>query len=273
MRTRSPNPPSPSFSLQQQEGYRKPFAPLMPGGGLFAKFGDIESVRRLAKRGVTAAIFCEPVQGEGGIRPAPPGFLAALRALCDDIGALLVFDEVQCGLGRTGSLWGHGYGDAGVTPDLMTLAKPLAGGLPIGAVLVTQAVADVMQPGDHGSTFAGGPLVCAAAQFTFDTIRQAPFLASVAARGQQLVLGLRLALANVPHVVEVRGAGLLVGIQLDVPAGQVVEACRAKGLLIITAGKGDIIRLVPPLTVSAAEVDQAIAILKDVIPAALADKR
>ena len=263
---------------EQQEGYRKPFAPLMPGGGLFAKFGDIESVRRLAKRGVTAAIFCEPVQGEGGIRPAPPGFLAALRALCDDIGALLVFDEVQCGLGRTGSLWGHGYGDAGVTPDLMTLAKPLAGGLPIGAVLVTQAVADVMQPGDHGSTFAGGPLVCAAAQFTFDTIRQPAFLASVAARGQQLVLGLRLALANVPHVVEVRGAGLLVGIQLDVPAGPVVEACRAKGLLIITAGKGDIIRLVPPLTVSAAEVDQAIAILKEVIPAALpavapADKR
>jgi acetylornithine aminotransferase len=223
----------------------------------------------MVKKGVTAAIFCEPVQGEGGIRPAPPGFLAELRALCDDIGALLVFDEVQCGLGRTGNLWGHQWGDSQVTPDIMTLAKPLAGGLPIGAVLMTQAVADVMQPGDHGSTFAGGPLVCAAAQYTFDTIKQPAFLKRVTDRGQQLVLGLRVALANMPHVKEVRGAGLLVGIQLDTSASPVVDACRERGLLIITAGKGDIIRLVPPLTVSAAEVDQAIGILKEAIAAAL----
>jgi len=256
-------------SPDEQEGYRKPFAPLMPGGGHFAPFGDIAAVRRMVKKGVTAAIFCEPVQGEGGIRPAPPGFLAELRALCDDIGALLVFDEVQCGLGRTGNLWGHQWGDSQVTPDIMTLAKPLAGGLPIGAVLMTQAVADVMQPGDHGSTFAGGPLVCAAAQYTFDTIKQPAFLKRVTDRGQQLVLGLRVALANMPHVKEVRGAGLLVGIQLDTSASPVVDACRERGLLIITAGKGDIIRLVPPLTVSAAEVDQAIGILKEAIAAAL----
>ncbi len=116
-----------------QEGYRKPFEPLMPGVS-FAPYGDIDAVRKLAKRGKTAAIFCEPVQGEGGIRPANHDFLRALRALCDDIGALLVFDEVQCGLGRTGKLWAHEA--SGVTPDIMTVAKPLAGGLPIGVLLV-----------------------------------------------------------------------------------------------------------------------------------------
>ena len=238
----------------------------MPGAA-FAPYGDIQAVRKLARRGQTAAIFVEPVQGEGGIRPADPAFLKALRALCDDIGALLVFDEVQCGLGRTGRLWAHEA--SGVTPDILTVAKPLAGGLPIGALLCTQAVAAVMQPGDHGSTFAGGPLVCAAAQHVVDRVRQPAFLADVAQRGEQLLLGLRLALADNPHVKEVRGVGLLVGIQLDQPAGLVVDACRAQGLLIITAGKGDIVRLVPPLIVSAAEVDHAIRILQTQLKALL----
>jgi len=159
----------------RQEGYRKPFEPLMPGVQ-FAAYGDLEAVRRMAKKGKTAAIFVEPVQGEGGCRPAQADFLRGLRALCDEIGALLVFDEVQCGLGRTGHLWAHQA--VGVTPDIMTVAKPLAAGLPIGALLCTQAVADVMQPGDHGSTFAGGPLICEAARYVVDRVRQPEFLAS-----------------------------------------------------------------------------------------------
>ena len=157
-----------------QEGYRKPVAPVMPGVQ-FAPYGDLDAVRRLARRGKTAAIFCEPVQGEGGCRPAQAEFLRGLRALCDEIGALLVFDEVQCGLGRTGHLWAHQAVD--VKPDIMTVAKPLAAGLPIGALLCTQAVADAMQPGDHGSTFAGGPLVCQAARYVVDRVRQPDFLA------------------------------------------------------------------------------------------------
>ena len=252
----------PTHLTQKQEGYRKPFAPVMPGVQ-FAPYGDLEAAVALIKRGKTAAVFVEPVQGEGGVRPAQAAFLAGLRAACDSAGALLVFDEVQCGLGRTGTLWAHEA--TGVTPDIMTLAKPLAAGLPIGAVLCTQAVADAMAPGDHGSTFAGGPLVTAAANYVVDTVRQPAFLAAVSARGAQLVDGLRAALAGVPHVVEVRGSGLLVGIQLDCQAGPVVEAARAAGLLVITAGKGDILRLVPPLVVSAAEVEQAIVILKSAI--------
>lgn len=249
-----------ALSLTWKEGYRKPFEPLIPGSH-FAPFGDLAAVKKLARRGRTAAILVEPVQGEGGIRPADPAFLAGLRQLCDDIGALLIFDEVQCGLGRTGRLWGHEA--SGVTPDMMSLAKPLAAGLPIGALLCTQRVADAMQPGDHGSTFAGGPLVCAAAQHVVDRVRAPAFLQAIAARGEQLLLGLRVATAGISCVKEVRGCGLLVGIQLDRPAAPLVEACRTRGLLVITAGKGDIVRLVPPLVVSAAEVDTAVKLLAE----------
>jgi acetylornithine/succinyldiaminopimelate/putrescine aminotransferase len=140
--------------------YRQPFEPLI-GGVAFAEFNDLDSARQ-AITAQTCAVIVEPVQGEGGVTPAQPEFLAGLRQRCDEVGALLIFDEVQCGLGRTGSLWA--YQNYGVTPDLMTLAKPLAGGLPMGAVLLSQAVADAMQVGDHGSTFAANPVICATAQ-------------------------------------------------------------------------------------------------------------
>jgi len=243
-----------------QEGYRKPFEPLVPGCR-FAKFGDLASAARLVRRGVTAAILVEPVQGEGGIRAADAQFLAGLRLLADESGALLIFDEVQCGLGRTGALWAHTA--SGVTPDMMTLAKPLAAGLPIGALLCTQAVAGALAPGDHGSTFAGGPLITAVAEHVLQRVAEPAFLAAVAARGEQLASGLRAATAGVPCAREVRSAGLLVGLQLDRPAAPLVEALRARGLLAITAGKGDVLRLVPPLTVSAVQVNQAVALIGD----------
>lgn len=239
----------------------------MPGHVL-AEYNNLESAAAAIQKGRTAAVFVEPVQGEGGCTPSQAAFLQGLRELCDAAGALLVFDEVQCGLGRTGRLWG--YEHYGVEPDVMTLAKPLAGGLPVGAVLMRQAVADAMQPGDHGSTFAGNPLVCATAAAVFDVVADPSFLAAVEARGERLRAGLRAATAGNAHVREVRGLGLLVGVQLDVMAGAVVEAARkAEGLLVITAGKGDVVRLVPPLTVTDADVDECVAKLARVLATAL----
>eukprot|EP00882_Tetradesmus_deserticola_P023584 GHRQ01025679.1.p2 GENE.GHRQ01025679.1~~GHRQ01025679.1.p2 ORF type:complete len:261 (+),score=148.45 GHRQ01025679.1:226-1008(+) len=251
-----------ALALTYKEQYKSPFLPVMPGHVL-ATYNDLDSAAAVIKKGKTAAVFVEPVQGEGGCTPGHQAFLSGLRELCDEAGALLVFDEVQCGLGRTGRLWG--YQHYGVEPDLMSLAKPLAGGLPIGAVLLRQKVADVMKPGDHGSTFAGNPLVCATACTVFDTIAEPAFLGSVVAKGERLRAGLREATAGNSHVKEVRGLGLLVGVQLDFMAGPVVDAARAAGVLVITAGKGDVVRLAPPLTVTEAEIDHCCKVLGKVL--------
>lgn len=247
-----------ALALTYKAQYKTPFQPMMPGHAL-ATYNDLESARQVISKGRTAAVFVEPVQGEGGVTAATPAFLQGLRRLCDEAGALLVFDEVQCGLGRTGKLWAHeAYG---VEPDMMTLAKPLAGGMPIGAVLLKQHVADAMKPGDHGSTFAGNPLVCHTACTVFDVIADPSFLAAVEARGERLRAGLRRTMGGNPHVVEVRGVGLLCGVQLDVSAGPVVDAAREMGVLAITAGKGDVVRLVPPLVLTDEEVDRCCEVL------------
>eukprot|EP00884_Botryococcus_braunii_P019750 jgi/Botrbrau1/6459/Bobra.0034s0034.1 len=251
-----------ALALTYKEQYKTPFQPIMPGA-VMVPYQDLEAASKVIKKGRTAGVIVEPVQGEGGIFPATQEFLAGLRKLCDEAGALLIFDEVQVGLGRTGDLWAHQ--PYGVYPDIMTLAKPLAGGLPIGAVLVTERVAEVMKPGDHGSTFAGNPLVCAAALEVFSRISDPEFLAGVTAKGERLREGLKKGLAGNPHVKEVRGRGLICGIQLDQPGGPICDAAREEGLLVITAGKGDIIRLLPPLIVSNDEVDEAIRILVKVI--------
>ncbi len=231
------------------EKYRAPFEPVMPGV-TFAAFNNIESARA-AITNHTCAVIVEPVQGEGGVTPATPKFLAALRQRCDDVGALLIFDEVQCGLGRTGALWAHQ--STGVTPDIMTIAKPLAGGLPMGAILMTQAVANAIQPGDHGSTFAGGPFVSAVARAVFATLSQPEFLADVAAKGNYLAEKLRqLADENTP-VTQVRGKGMMWGLLTTVPAADVVAAARARGLLILSAG-ANVVRLLPPLVISREEI-------------------
>ena len=250
-----------ALSLTWKEGYRAPFAPGLPGN-TFTPYGDLEKARQVIVKGRTCAVFVEPVQGEGGIYPADAEFLRGLRAICDEADALLVYDEVQCGLGRTGKLWGHQLiKDA--EPDMMSVAKPLANGLPIGAVLMKEKVAAVMAAGDHGSTFAGGPLVCAVANEVFDRVSDPAFLANVTERGNELKSSLTEKLAGHPRLREVRGAGLLVGVQFDCPAAPLVAACRARGLLTITAGKGDILRLVPPLIVSSAQVQKATDIVKE----------
>ncbi|KAJ7527633.1 hypothetical protein O6H91_16G064400 [Diphasiastrum complanatum] len=171
--------------------------------------------------------------------------------------------QVQCGLGRSGHLWAHEA--CGVQPDIMTLAKPLAGGLPIGAVLVTNAVANTIVPGDHGSTFAGGPLVCTAALAVLDRIQEPGFLGDVAAKGHRFCELLTQKLNSNIHVKEVRGSGLLVGIELDVSASPLVAAARTAGLIVLTAGNGSIIRLAPPLVITDVEIEKAVDILADCI--------
>ncbi|KAJ8774204.1 hypothetical protein K2173_009635 [Erythroxylum novogranatense] len=252
-----------ALALTSKENYRSPFEPVMPGV-TFLEYGNIEQARELILKGKIAAVFVEPIQGEGGIYSATKEFLQSLRSACDEAGALLVFDEVQCGLGRTGYLWAHeAYG---VFPDIMTLAKPLAGGLPIGAVLVTERVAAAVKHGDHGSTFAGGPLVCNAAIAVLDKIWKPSFLESVSKKGEYFKEQLTQKLKGNQHVKEVRGLGLIIGIELDVSASPLVDACRNSGLLILTAGKGNVVRLVPPLIISEEELKLATDILSKCLP-------
>lgn len=193
----------------------------------------------------------------------PAEFLVGLRALCDEHRAALIFDEVQCGLGRTGNLFA--YESAGVTPDILTLAKPLAGGLPMGAVLVAEPIAAAMEAGDHATTFGGGPLVAAVAGVVFDRIADPTFLAEVHARGEWLGRRLALLAASRPGVRDVRGRGLMWGIELEAPAAPVVSAALEGGLLLTQAG-ATVIRLLPPLTISQRELERGIGILEEVLP-------
>jgi predicted acetylornithine/succinylornithine family transaminase len=247
-----------ALAATPREKYQAPYRPLMPGVRI-APFNDLDGAAEAMGDDVCAVVV-EPVQGEGGIHPASEEFLSGLRALCDRHHALLIFDEVQCGLGRTGALWAHQ--SYGVVPDILTAAKPLAGGMPMGAVLMTQAVAEVMHPGDHGSTFAASPLVAAVAEAALDRINQPEFLADVVAKGQYLRE--RLEELNSPHMVEIRGRGLMVGVDLDVPAGDLVTAGYAHGLLTVNAGPNTL-RLVPPLIISRQEIDQLIERLESIL--------
>ena len=206
------------------------------------------------------AIVVEPIQGEGGVRPATVEFLEGLRALCDAHDALLIFDEVQCGLGRSGHLWA--YQDYGVTPDMLTNAKPLAGGLPMGAVLMTQRVADSIRPLDHASTFAGSPLVAAVAEAVVRRVSEPSFLEAVATEGEYLRE--RLQEINSSHIQEVRGRGLLIGVELDIPAASVVSAAYRYGLLTVGAGP-NVLRLVPPLVISHDDIDAVVERLAAVL--------
>ena len=245
-----------ALALTPRPHYQDSFRPLMPGAKL-ATFNDLASAEA-AIDGKTCACIVEPVQGEGGIIPSEPGFLEGLREICDRNGALLIFDEVQCGLGRTGTLWAHQQYD--VTPDIMTLAKPLGGGLPIGATLVTQRVADVMAPGDHASTFAANPVICAAAKVVFTKISDPAFLEHVRWAGSYLQEALGDLQEKHESIVGIRGRGLIWGIVANAAVAPVVGACYDAGLLTISAGS-DVLRLVPPLVVEKADLDAAVEII------------
>lgn len=240
-----------SLSITPKDKYQKPFQPLLSGIRV-AAYNDIDSARALIGP-QTAAVIVEPIQGEGGVYVATSAFLRTLRDLCDQHQALLIFDEVQCGVGRTGRLWAHE--ESGVTPDIMTLAKPLAGGLPIGAILTTERVSSAIKVGDHGSTFAGSPLVTAVAHYVFNRIRQTEFLAHVNDVGAYLQE--RLSELNSPLIKEVRGRGLMVGVEFGVDVAPIIKAGYSAGLLMVNAGT-NILRFVPPLIVQKSHVDTLI---------------
>jgi acetylornithine/N-succinyldiaminopimelate aminotransferase len=244
-----------ALSITGQPAKRAAFEPLVPGA-TFVPLNDVPSLEA-AVTDETAAIVLEAVQGEGGVHPATPEFAAAARELADARGALLVLDEVQAGVGRTGTFFA--FEQLGIRPDAVTLAKALANGLPIGCLLVSDEAPQGLEAGDHASTFGGNPVACAAACAVLDTIDD-ELLDSVVEIGRQLAG----ALERLPGVVEVRGRGLLLGAELDRPAGPAVDACRERGLLVCTAGE-NVLRLTPPLTVTPDEAHLAIETLSEVL--------
>ena len=249
-----------------QPKYQKNFNPLMPGF-YYVPYNDIKSLKKAiaeldAEQRQVAAIMLEPMQGEGGVCPGNPTYFKQVRQLCDETGILLILDEVQTGVGRTGNLWG--YQTVGVEPDVFTSAKALGGGLPIGAIL-TKHHCDVLGPGEHGSTFGGNPLVCEVALTVCRTLEQESLLENVRARGQQLRRGLKAIAQKYPALCAGRrGWGLINGLLLnpdaEVVALDVVKSALNRGLLIIPAG-AQVVRMVPPLIVSETEVDEALSLL------------
>ena len=237
--------------------YRAPFRPL--AGGISIAERDIGEMARMMDRRTVAAVIIEPVQGEGGVRVFEPAFLSALRELTRDRQVALIFDEVQCGLGRTG--WLFAYERADVVPDIVTLAKPLAGGLPMGAVLVSQEIASSVQPGDHGTTFGGGPFVSTVAQHVFDRLSDPALLARVRENGAWLGEALRALAARHDSIRAVRGVGYLWGMDVTGPAGEIVANAREAGLLILTAGDYTL-RLLPPLIATREELAHGLELLE-----------
>ncbi|CRI65298.1 Acetylornithine aminotransferase [Thiocapsa sp. KS1] len=244
------------------------FEPLVQGF-VRVPYDDIEAIEiAAANRPNIVAILVEPIQGEGGIRIPAPDYGQRLRELCDRHGWLLICDEIQTGMGRTGRWFGHEHG--GTLPDVVTLAKGLANGVPIGACLARGAAAEVFGPGSHGSTFGGNPLVCRAARAVLETIVAEGLIANAAEQGAYLLDGFRDALAHVPGVVDIRGRGLMLGIELDRPCADLVGQALEAGLLInVTAER--VIRLLPPLILARPEADQLLQGLSGLIKRYLGD--
>ena len=246
-----------ALSLTGQPSKREPFLPLIKGVK-HVPYGDIEAMRKAVTK-KTAMVIIEPIMGEAGVIVPPADYLQQLRALCDDKGALLVMDAVQTGMGRTGDWFGYEY--SGITPDVITLAKGLGGGLPLGAMIALGKAADLFQPGDHGSTFGGNPVTTAAGLAAIKFIETAGILAKVEKQGAHLMQEL----AVIPGVAEVRGAGLLLGIELSsLKSADIANALRAEGVLV-NAANPTTIRIAPALIVTDAQIKKFIAIFKKVM--------
>ena len=247
-----------------QPKYHKGFQPL-PSGFSYIPFNDVEALRAAVTER-TCAVLLEPILGESGVYPATPEFLGAAREACDENGAVLVLDEVQTGLGRTGKMFAYQHYD--VEPDVIALAKALGGGVPIGAVVAREPVASAFEPGDHASTFGGGPLPAAAALAALDAIEEEGLVENAARVGEQLAQGLRAIQEKTPLVSEVRGRGLMIAVDLARPvAGRVKAQCAARGLLITMVGDG-MLRLLPPMVLSAEQADRGLGVLGEVLGSA-----
>jgi acetylornithine/succinyldiaminopimelate/putrescine aminotransferase len=248
-----------SVAATHKAQYRAPFEPVMPGV-TFVDPHDREALDRALDADTVAALLVEPIQGEGGIRPLSDELLQTLRRWTAERGISLILDEIQCGVGRTGTFRAHE--PAGIRPDILVLAKPLAGGLPMGAILVTEAVAGALQPGDHGTTFGGGPFTAAVALEVVAHIARPEFLAGVAARGRTLEALLQGVAERHPDTVrEVRGRGLMRGMELEIDVAPVVAAALRRGLLLVGAGPRTL-RFLPPLIVTDAELERGIGLLE-----------
>ena len=241
-----------ALSVTGNAHYQEPFEPLIPGIR-FAVYNDLDSVKAQVTE-KTCAIILETVQGEGGIYPADPRFLQGLRSLCDEKDILLILDEIQCGMGRTGAMFA--WQKYGVKPDIMTVAKALGGGVPVGAFLMTQRVADQsLTPGDHGTTYGGNPLVGAAVSAVFDIFEEEHIVEHVAETTQRSTVKLDELKEKYSFIIDRRGMGLMQGLQMEIPVGQVAAKALEQGLMVITAGS-DVLRFVPPLVIEKQHVDE-----------------
>lgn len=246
-----------TLAATDRSAYRQPFRPLM--GGVQIVERDLDELAAVLDSQVVAAVIVEPIQGEGGVRVLDPEFLRGLRALTHDRDVLLIFDEIQCGLGRTGHLFAHE--GVGVVPDMVTIAKPMANGLPIGAVLVNEPVAGAVQPGDHGTTFGGGPLVSAVAEHVVQRLADPEMLRHVRDTGCWLHGELSAMMERTGKIRAFRGMGFIWGIDTHEPAAAITARAFASGLLLVGAGEHTV-RLLPPLTMTREQLQQALQLLE-----------
>ena len=256
-----------SLSATPNPKYQKPFSPMIPGFK-YGNFNDEAGIDDLVTE-ETCGVLIEPIQGEGGINVANPSFLQKLRNRCNEVGAVLIYDEIQCGLGRTGQLWAHQILAPSAHPDILTTAKALGNGFPIGATMVSEEVSNCIVTGDHGTTFGGNPLACRLAHYVFSRLSDPHLQQEVRANEAVFRHGFEKLQAKYPDTVsEIRGHGLILGLQLTMDPTPIVTAARERGLLIITAGT-NALRFVPPLVITEAEIQEGLGILEKAMDAVL----
>lgn len=262
-----------ALSATPNPKYQAPFSPMIPGFQ-YGAYNDIEQLQTLITD-KTCGVIIEPIQGEGGVNVATPEFLTALRQRCDQVGAVLIFDEIQCGLSRTGTLWAHGNpafapkegSSSAAHPDILTTAKALGNGIPIGATIVTEKVSSAIQTGDHGTTFGGNPLACRVAHHIVERLASSELQNGVEVKSSQFISGFKALQEKYPDIIsEIRGLGLILGVQLSnkhaSKAADIVTAARQRGLLIITAGEG-CLRFVPSLNITEEQIRNGLRILQE----------
>ncbi|CAH2352478.1 acetylornithine aminotransferase, mitochondrial [[Candida] railenensis] len=255
-----------ALSVTPNPKYQQPFSPLIPGVHV-ADAKDITSVEKLISKEKTCAVIIEPIQGEGGVSTIDTEFLIALKKLCEKNDVLLIYDEIQCGLGRSGKLWAHGFLPKEAHPDILTMAKALGNGFPIGATMITEKVEQALKVGDHGTTYGGNPLGARIGSYVVDQVSDADFLAKVEEKSDKFVKGLNKIAQKYPSkILEVRGKGLLLGLQFDssVDPGKIATICRENGLIVITAGM-NVLRLVPALNIDNEAIENGLEILSKAI--------
>ncbi|KAM7208525.1 acetylornithine aminotransferase [Naviculisporaceae sp. PSN 640] len=260
-----------SLSATPNPKYQAPFAPMVPGFKV-GTYNDIAGINDLVTE-KTCSVIVEPIQGEGGVQVGTEEFLVALAKRCREVGALLHYDEIQCGLSRTGTFWAHGKLPKEAHPDILTTAKALGNGFPIGATIVNQHVAEKIKVGDHGTTFGGNPLACRLGHYIVNRLADEKLQEEVVAKGAVMVRGFGQLRAKYPELIsEIRGRGLILGVQLDRDPGEIVKACRERGLLVITAGTNTL-RFVPSLTIAEGEIMEGLGILDRAIEAVLGGEK